>query len=99
MSMEYIILTIAIIGFLGSIFILIRNHKVYKFRTYIADLIYSRGCDMIDDGVSYQDVSPLWDILNNISYEEMLFSLKPLKMECWFTDDELKLLGYERKNI
>ena len=99
MSMEYIILRIAIIGFWGSIFILIRNHKVCKFRIYIANLIYFKGCDMINNGASHQDVSPLWDILENISYDKMLFSFKPLKMECWFTDNELKLLGYEREDI
>lgn len=81
------------------VYFLIRNNEVCKFRQYIIDLIYSKGCDMINNGASHQDVSPLWDILKNISYDEMLYSLKPLKMECWFTDDELKLLGYEREDI
>jgi hypothetical protein len=54
---------------------------------------------MINDGASYQDISYLWEILDDISYEKMLFSFKPLKMEYWFTDDELKLLGYESKRL
>jgi hypothetical protein len=54
---------------------------------------------MINDGASHRDVFYLWDMLNDISYDEMLYSFKPLKMECWFTDDELKSLGYERKDI
>lgn len=96
--MSYVLIVCSI-GVIISMYALIRNNKVYKFRCYIADLIYSRACDMIDDEVSYQDTSYLWNMLNNISYEEMLYSFKPLKMECWFTDDELKLLGYERKDI
>lgn len=89
----------SIIVIIISMCILIRNDKVYKFRVYIANLIHSRACDMINDGASYQDTSYLWNMLDNISYEKMLYSFKPLKMECWFTDDELKSLGYERKDI
>ena len=54
---------------------------------------------MINDGASLKDVSPLWDMLNDISYDEMLYSFKPLKMECWFTEEELKLLGYENEHL
>ena len=92
--MNYVLIVCSI-GVIISMYVLIRNNKVCKFRMYIADLIYSRACDMINDGVSYQDISYLWNMLNDISYDEMLFSFKPLKMECWFTDDELELLGYE----
>lgn len=88
-----------IIAFWVCIYFLIRNNKVYKFRGYIADLIYYRACDMIDDGASHKDTFCLWNMLDNISYEEMLYSFKPLKMECWFTDEELKSLGYEREDI
>lgn len=99
MSMENIILTILTIltiSFLVCVYSLIRNDKVYKFRGYIIDLIYSRASDMINEGASYQDISYLWNMLEDISYDEMLYSFKPLKMEYWFTDDELKLLGYEK---
>ena len=95
--MENVILTMLIIMFLGLTYILIRNHKVFKFRIYITDLICSKLCDMITDGTSYKDASCLWNMLKDISYDEMLYSFKPLKMECWFTEEELKLLGYESK--
>lgn len=97
--MGNIILTMLIIAFWGCAYILIRNNKVCKFRNYIANLIYFKGCDMINDGASLKDVSPLWDMLNDISYDEMLYSFKPLKMECWFTEEELKLLGYENEHL
>lgn len=96
MSMENVILTIVTIWLLGLIYFLIRNYKVFNFRMYIADLIYSKGCDMINDGASHRDIFYLWDMLDDISHEEMLYSFKPLKMECWFTDEELKSLGYEK---
>lgn len=97
--MENVILIMLIIAFWGWVYILIRNHKVYKFRIYITDLIYSKACDMINDGASYKDTSCLWNMIKDISYDEMLYSFKPLKMEYWFTDDELKLLGYESKRL
>lgn len=90
---------LTILFFVNVYYFIIRNNKVRKFRLYIVDLIHSRACDMIDDGASLQDISYLWNMLDDISYEEMLFSFKPLKMECWFTDDELKSLGYEREDI
>lgn len=95
--MNYMLIVCSI-GAISSMYILIRNKKVCKFRVYIADLIYSKLCNMIADGAYYQDISYLWDMLKDISYDEMLFSFKPLKMECWFTEEELKLLGYERRN-
>ena len=96
--MKYVLIVCSI-GVIISMYVLIRNNKVCKFRMYIADLIYSRACDMINDGAYHGDIFGLWDMLDDISYEEMLYSFKPLKMECWFTDDELKSLGYERKDI
>lgn len=96
--MNYVLIVCSI-GVIISMYVLIRNNEVCKFRVYIANLIYFRACDMINDGASHRDVLYLWDMLNDISYDEMLYSFKPLKMECWFTDDELKLLGYERKDI
>ena len=96
--MNYVLIVCSI-GLISSMYLLIRNKKVCEFRVYIVDLIYSKLCNMIADEASYQDNSYLWDMLKDISYEEMLFSFKPLKMECWFTEEELKLLGYEREDI
>lgn len=50
---------------------------------------------MLNNGAPAEDISYLWRKLDDISCEKMLFSFKPLKMEYWFTDEELKLLGYE----
>ena len=87
--MNYMIIVCSI-GIIISMYVLIRNEKVYKFRHHLINLIY-------------EDVSSsFWEkrkLLSKHTYNNMLYSLKPLKMEYWFTDDELKLLGYERKDI
>ena len=45
------------------------------------------------------DMGRLFQLYMKYSINDFLYSFKPLKMECWFTDDELKSLGYERKDI
>ena len=45
------------------------------------------------------DMGRLVQLYMKYSINDFLYSFKPLKMECWFTDDELKLLGYEREDI
>lgn len=45
------------------------------------------------------DMGRLFQLYMKYSINDFLYSFKPLKMECWFTDDELKLLGYEREDI
>ena len=97
--METVILIMLTILIWVCVYVLIRNNKVCKFRIYIADLIYSKGCDMINNGASHSDIVELWDMLNDISYDEMLYSFKPLKIEYWFTEEELKLLGYENEHL
>jgi hypothetical protein len=34
-----------------------------------------------------------------VSYRKIALSFKSLKPETWFTEEELKLLGYERKDF
>ena len=96
--MKMVILIILIIGFLGVLYFLIRSFHVYNFRSYIIDLIHDRTSALIDGGVPYQDIFELWDIINNISYAKMLYSFKPLKIEYWLTEEELKLLEYKGNN-
>lgn len=87
--MNYVLIVCSI-GVIISMYVLIRNNKVYKFRTHLIDLIYK------DVGNNFWEKK---ELLDKYTYNNMLYSFKPLKMECWFTDDELKSLGYERKDI
>ena len=85
------VLIICTIGIIISMYVIIRNAKVHKFRLYLINLIYDKV-----DAVNFWDARRLFD---KHTYRKMLYSFKPLKMEYWFTDDELKLLGYEIKRL
>ena len=95
-----ILLTMCIAGLLLSIYFLIRNSRVYTFRMSVLEDIDSEVMKRIEqNAITSEEISQMFGILCAISYTQMLYAFKPLKMECWFTDDELKLLGYERKDI
>lgn len=68
----------------------IRNIKVYSFRKYIADLTYLKSLNMLNNNISMEEIDHLWDIIRKISYNQMLFSFKPLKLEYWFTKEEIE---------
>lgn len=68
----------------------IRNVKVYKFRKYISFLVYLKSMAMINNNITMKEIDHLWDIINNVSYNKMLYSYKPLKLEYWFTKEEIE---------
>ena len=68
----------------------IRNIKVYNFRKYIADLIYLKSVEMLFNNISMEEIDHLWNIIRKVSYNKMLFSFKPLKLEYWFTNEEIE---------
>lgn len=74
---------------LGLVFIppyfLYRNEKVYNFRCKIVDLIFL-GQNTLQKRKIY---------LQGPSYDKMLYSIKPLKLESFYTDDEIKILKAE----
>lgn len=78
--------------FIG-IYLLFRNNKVYKFRTRIIDLeTYKYLAEK-----SYER-NP-YELHDRYTYAEMIFSFKPLKLENWFTKEEVEsLLKYETKS-
>lgn len=87
--MNYMII-VCNIGVIISMYVLIRNNKVYKFRRHLLNLI----CEDVSN--NFREKQKLF---SKYTYNNMLYSLKPLKMEYWFTEKELKLLGYEREDI
>ena len=80
-----------------SVYFLIRNDKVLYFRVnYVRnayDYLYKtlHCCTNEEDLDKYHKLS---DRVNNVidrySYNKMLFSFKPLKLEYWFTKEEIK---------
>lgn len=71
---------ITLLSFLAACFyFLYRSAHVSSFRAILIDI----------------DCKYDTDLLDKCSYEEMLFRFKPLKLEYWFTEDELR--GIEEK--
>lgn len=58
-----------------------RNEKVAAFRISLISLIFDRN-------YSPEKLS----IYDKVSYQKMLFSLKPLVLESFFTSEEIKIL-------
>ena len=81
-----------VIGIAISIYILHRNDKVFEFRQKIIYLSSEESTRRIADR---DDLLAVYDILNQYSYDQMLYSFKPLKLESWFTEEEVKTLQGE----
>lgn len=104
--MEITLLVLAAVCTVGlaiCFYFAMRNNKVYEFRLKVIDKVF----DKIDkkiwsyDGdeefiahyheyIEYRD--KLRQIQQRYTYDKMLYSLKPLKMEKWFSPEELELL-------
>lgn len=66
-----------------------RNHKVYIFKNKIAELTYAFCMRHLFD--SKERSIDAWDwFCNKYTYEEMLYSNKPLTLEEWYTEEEIK---------
>lgn len=93
-----ILLTMCIALLLLSICFLIRNSRVYTFRMSVLKDIDSEVTKRIDqNAITSEEISQIYGILCEVSYTKMLYSFKPLKVEYWFTEEELKIMGYESK--
>src|SRR5689334_6863215 len=64
-----------------------RNNKVFEFRTGILDIIYESNKN--------NPSVICWEIFKSVSYESMLYSLKPLKLESFYTEDEIRIMKGE----
>lgn len=83
-----------------SVWLLIRNIKVYNFQIYLNHHGYDI-CNKYLNSVEFFDekaqnefklLNDMWDSITDISYEKMLFSFKPLKPEYWLNEKQLKFL-------
>ena len=92
-----ILLIILIPLWLLSIYFFKRNGKVYNFRISILMHIDSVAKSKIIEGATDKEIHQMYEVLSASSYAKMLHSFKPLKVEYWFTEEELKIMGYESK--
>ena len=84
-----ILVIISIFLFVSLIYIFNRNDSVYRYRMRLADRCYRKA----QSDAKRCKVTDIWSIImDKHSYDDMLVSIKPLRDEYWFTEEELKML-------
>lgn len=89
MILLIILIILCVFLLVAIIYMYDRNDKVYRYRISLSERCYqkaqrdARGCKVTD----------IWNaIMDKHSYDDMLVSIKPLRDEYWFTEEELKML-------
>lgn len=81
-----VIISILLITLLALLFwFIIRNERVYRFRTKMIDIEFHLNTETIKNGNHIGHYS-LYDKLP--SYEKMMWSLKPLKPKYWLNEED-----------
>ena len=87
-----------------SLYFLIRNYKVCKFRIKYSNAAFDYLEKVLNSCVTMQDLNnyyilhdDLLNIINKYSYDQMLYSFKSLKLENWFSKEEIKYFINEIK--
>ena len=90
---------IALVLLVFSVYFLIRNNNVFDFRINYGRKAYNYLYKTLRCCTNEKDIDEYYklrDRVNNAidrySYDKMLFSFKPLKLEYWFTEEEIKYL-------
>ena len=87
------ILLIPIILLILSIYGFFRNFRVLKFRTTLINMTGDWCRRHIDDLVKETEVSAFeWFFPKLPSYAQMMFSFRPLKLEEWASEEDIKKL-------
>lgn len=68
-----------------SLYFLYRIDKVYKFRCQIIDLVCKAQIKSVNNGIF--NLEQYDSIYYKHSYNDMLYSFKPLKLGKWFTKE------------
>ena len=107
MSIAGLVLILCLICLIVSWYVLIRNEEVCKFQLELIDASYNvmneylntLDPDKIDDDTfdkgmeKYIELYEIYDSICNLSYDKMLFSLKPLKANYWLTEEQINFLN------
>lgn len=87
-TMLVILLIIVFLALIVLTYVLIRNEKVFNFREYIRECIYENY-----NGDDYFQIRQT--LYDKYSYDDLLYSIKPLKLEYWYTEEEIKVMKGE----
>lgn len=85
------------------LYIICRNNKVYNFLVTINFTVHNNIIDRLNSYESEEEYTEDYDnfyrysnlmdkLRNKHSYEKLLWSFKPLKLENWYTEEEIKML-------
>ena len=100
-----LILIVLVILMVLCFYLLDRNNKVYRFKTSLCDLLFDELGRILntykDDNEFSKDKNNYYIIkekvthlVNKNTYNKYLFSFKPLKLEKWFTKEDLEFIEY-----
>lgn len=104
MIVDLILIILAILIVL-CLYFLNRNNKVFNFTTSFSHFLFDELRRVLntykdddelhedEDNYNYIKEKTLF-LLDKYSYNRYLFSFKPLKLEKWFTEEELEFITY-----
>lgn len=82
---------LVIVGMCCNLYVLNRNDKTYAFRIEILNTASKSSRKAIDE-CRFDEMKKPYEIYGKYSYKRMLYSIKPFKLEAWFTQDEINTL-------
>lgn len=85
-------LTILFIELSVCFYFLIRNNKVLEFSYEIIELCHQYNLRRINEDVFEYESAYRW-FLDKYSYDQLLYSFMPLKLENWYTKEEIDKLN------
>lgn len=104
MDVFFIVLFIVLLNvLLAGFYVMIRNEIVGTFRITLNHLTFGLVINYIDSFENDEEFTQHYSeyecldraskhLQDKYTYEQMLFSFKPLRLESWFTEDELSFL-------
>lgn len=84
-----------------STYLMIRNHRVYKFQTVVAELAFLvmddflssvKAYEFVKRDAEYMEMDRMIKRITSKSYNRMLYSFKPLKLEYWYSEEEIAFI-------
>ena len=98
-------MAMVVLACLGICWVLVRNNEVYKYRMGLIDRSFA-VCGTYLKSIEwktytlakqekFEELSKTAQSIMNVSYEAMVFSLKPLRDEFWLTKEQIEFLNLQ----
>jgi len=99
-----ILIVVLIATMVSAIYVIWRNENVYNFRIEVINKCYDVLGSFLESlkndkelNERHEELEQLKmkkdEILSKHSYESMVFSLKPLKLKYWYTNEEIEFMN------